>query len=72
MLYYKRELENRETSYNKRFIPEGNDGTLKNIPLRVIQNGNDESKAKITTTKVRNGTGAMKKNESVSKLPKIM
>jgi hypothetical protein len=72
MLYYKRELENRETSYNKRFFPAGNDGTLKNIPLRVIQNGNDESKAKSTTTKVRNGTGAMKKNESMSKLPKIM
>jgi hypothetical protein len=65
MLYYKRELENRETSYNKRFFPEGNDGTLKNIPLRVIQNGNNESKVKSTTTKV-------KKNVSTSKLPKIM
>jgi hypothetical protein len=71
MLYYKRELENREASYNKTFFSERNDGTLKKIPLRVVQNGNDESKAKSTTTKVRGGTDTMKKNASMSKLPKI-
>jgi hypothetical protein len=70
MLYYKRELENRETSYNKTFFPEGNDNTAKNVPLRVI---NEEPKPKRMTTKVRSGSGAskMKKSSSTSRLPKV-
>jgi hypothetical protein len=71
MLYYKRELENREASYNKTFFPVGNDGAVKNIPLRVI---NEEPKPKRITTKVRSGSGAskVKKSASTSKLPKVM
>jgi hypothetical protein len=71
MLYYKRELENRETSYNKTFFPEANDGIAKNVPLRVI---NEETRPQKMTTKVRSGTSGaskMKKSVSDSKLPPI-
>lgn len=40
MLHYKRELENRETSYNKRFVPKG-DKSSKSSPLRVKDNNGD-------------------------------
>ena len=49
MLHYKRELENRETSYNKRFVPKG-DKSSKSSPLRVKDDNNGVTKQRRKTT----------------------
>lgn len=72
MLYYKRELEKRETSYDKAFFPKGTTHGG-DQGLRVSQRGNEESKngrsnSRNSSTKGRGNsvTGTTKK------LPKII
>jgi len=55
MLHYKRELENRETSYNKRFVPKG-DKSSKSSPLRVKDDNNGGTKQRRKTVSVSKST----------------
>lgn len=73
MLYFKRELENRDENFNKRF---SNDGT----PLRVTNDNSKPTKKKSVASTTRRkdrgkvGAGTRKKKSSTSsssKLPKI-
>ena len=76
MLYFKRELENRETNFNTRF---SNDATITNSPLRVIQNERKQNGSAATRRKARGkgssgnkkGSGTRKKATNSPKLPKI-
>jgi len=85
MLHYKRELENRETSYNKRFVPKG-DKSSKSSPLRVKDDNGDTKQRKKTvgtkttsrssgTTKAGTSTTRKKKASSrysvSGRLPKL-
>jgi len=79
MLYFKRELENREDNFNKRFSSVGD--IASGSPLRVIQN--DNAKSKVEQAKRGNATarrkvrgraagGSRKKKAAASaKLPKV-
>mmetsp|Transcript_32368 Transcript_32368/g.61934 ORF Transcript_32368/g.61934 Transcript_32368/m.61934 type:complete len:96 (-) Transcript_32368:95-382(-) len=80
MLYFKRELENREDNFNKRFSSVGD--IASSSPLRVIQN--DNAKSKVEQAKRGNATarrkvrgkaagGSRKKKAAASaKLPKVV
>mmetsp|Transcript_39704 Transcript_39704/g.95493 ORF Transcript_39704/g.95493 Transcript_39704/m.95493 type:complete len:98 (+) Transcript_39704:158-451(+) len=50
MLYFKNELENRETNFNRRFIPaDGDRGDLISNPLRVRDDDNIIRKKHVTS-----------------------
>ena len=74
MIFFKRELENRDTNFNRRFSNE--DAATKNGPLRVIQKqertGKQNSGA-APRRKVRGkvGGGTTRKKKFDSKLPKL-
>lgn len=71
MLYYKHELEKRETSYDKAFFPKGGGDQ----GLRVSQRGNEESK-NVKSSRSGSRTSTKGRGNSVAgttkKLPKIM
>lgn len=72
MLYYKRELEKRETSYDTAFFPKGTTHGGGDQGLRVSQRWNEESKhgrsSRNSSTKGRGNSVA----GTTKKLPKIM
>ena len=77
MLHFKRELENRESTWNKHFVNSGGRTTSGN-PLRVQDdNAATTKQSKTTRKKVRGktsgaGSAGMKKKGSIkTKLPKI-
>ena len=77
MMYFKRELENRDTNFNSRFTC-NDEGATKNPPLRVIQKQErtvTQGSSSNSRRKVRGkvgGTGTRKKKASTSsKLPKV-
>lgn len=76
MSYFKRELENQETNFNRRFAPPSDDAAASNSPLRVNQSDNSVSKPKQTKPRRRvcgkTGAGTRKKKATAStKLPRI-
>ena len=80
MLHFKRELENRESTWNKRFTANSGNRTASSNPLRV-QDDNAATASKTTRKKVRGKTAAAgsagtttvrkKKGPIKTKLPKI-
>ena len=79
MLHFKRELENRESTWNKRFTANsGGRTTASSTPLRVQDdNAATAKQSKTTRKKVRGKTAAVgsagmkKKGPIKTKLPKI-
>jgi len=86
MMYFKRELENREESYNKHFSgKDGNEAVIA-APLRVSQSSNNAAKTKqeakparrkkkASTSSSKDQAGGTRKKRSAAtsstKLPKI-
>ena len=82
MLHFKRELENRESTWNKRFTANSGNRTASSNPLRVKDdNAATTKQSKTTRKKVRGKTAAAgsagtttvrkKKGPIKTKLPKI-
>ena len=81
MLHFKRELENRESTWNKRFTANSGNRTASSNPLRVQDDNAATKQSKTTRKKVRGKTAAAgsagtttvrkKKGPIKTKLPKI-
>ena len=71
MMYFKNELENRETNYTQRFIANQGDGAIVNTSLLRSRAQNGKTKQSKSTTRRKGAIKKKKQAATSSKLPKI-